>query len=548
MSCLRSLTGAALSVFNASGFLLAGSLVLLGSTVYAELVSLTVESGTFPDPSSVSVFVDAAILGDDVAESSISGQLTIDLLPSAINPETAQVTAMNLTLNDAVDIQVGGGFLLPVVSVTSEPNSLMVNLVRPADPNPIFDDEFEQFDTLVGLAGVVEASVVPEPFDLAEEDPTNVDFEAISISADRNMITIGSIIEAQVDVPIEVGPLTVNIFVEVDGEFLAVGEVPPATYTWDASPGQAFSDAAAWLRGTVAGTDSLPTEIDTILFSSSSGPQQMVDLDGSQTVRTLRVEGDTRLTNGILTVAGDEGTAVGDIQAALAVSADAKLESTSPIEIKGGGTLRIDGESSRLVVSQGAVSGDGTIDSLFVGEESVLRLRPADTLSVTNELSISGRLEVEDAAQQTEGSAVLVEAQAIDVSGSILIDGKQLVSPAEEVHLADGLFAGITIDSQQVAVNTRRAIPGDADGNGVVDFADFLTVSGGFGAVGDWLAGDFDGNGQVEFADFLILSNNFGEVSAVSVPEPTYACLLPCLLMTAWLGRRGRLAATPGSL
>ena len=37
-------------------------------------------------------------------------------------------------------------------------------------------------------------------------------------------------------------------------------------------------------------------------------------------------------------------------------------------------------------------------------------------------------------------------------------------------------------------------------------------------------AGDADGNGQVEFADFVILSNTFGQMSGVAtVPEPWVA-------------------------
>lgn len=41
------------------------------------------------------------------------------------------------------------------------------------------------------------------------------------------------------------------------------------------------------------------------------------------------------------------------------------------------------------------------------------------------------------------------------------------------------------------------------------------------------LAADFDGNGTVEFADFVILSNTFGQsVGVTSVPEPVTLTLL----------------------
>ena len=57
-----------------------------------------------------------------------------------------------------------------------------------------------------------------------------------------------------------------------------------------------------------------------------------------------------------------------------------------------------------------------------------------------------------------------------------------------------------------------QQLPGDADGDGEVAFADFLRVSQNFGKEVDaaWSDGDFNGDGQVAFADFLILSENFG--------------------------------------
>ena len=64
-------------------------------------------------------------------------------------------------------------------------------------------------------------------------------------------------------------------------------------------------------------------------------------------------------------------------------------------------------------------------------------------------------------------------------------------------------------------------VPGDTDQNGVVEFADFLTLAGNFGQTdAGFTGGDFDCNGEVAFADFLTLAGNFGQQSAASVPEP----------------------------
>lgn len=71
---------------------------------------------------------------------------------------------------------------------------------------------------------------------------------------------------------------------------------------------------------------------------------------------------------------------------------------------------------------------------------------------------------------------------------------------------------------------------GDLDGNGTVEFADFLALSANFGnEVADHTAGDIDCNGTVEFADFLALSANFGNTvgaATSSVPEPSGLTLL----------------------
>ena len=80
---------------------------------------------------------------------------------------------------------------------------------------------------------------------------------------------------------------------------------------------------------------------------------------------------------------------------------------------------------------------------------------------------------------------------------------------------------------------------GDLDGNGKVEFADFLVLSGNFGNdVTSHADGDIDCNGKVEFADFLVLSGNFGNDvgGAQSVPEPSGVSLL--LIGLAAIARR----------
>ena len=84
---------------------------------------------------------------------------------------------------------------------------------------------------------------------------------------------------------------------------------------------------------------------------------------------------------------------------------------------------------------------------------------------------------------------------------------------------------------------------GDLDGNGKVEFADFLILSGNFGRdVASHTEGDIDCNGKVEFADFLVLSGNFGrDVGGVqAVPEPTSGQLMLFFLLLAGYGVRSK--------
>lgn len=57
-------------------------------------------------------------------------------------------------------------------------------------------------------------------------------------------------------------------------------------------------------------------------------------------------------------------------------------------------------------------------------------------------------------------------------------------------------------------------IPGDANGDGAVNAADFTILAGGFGSTGNprFRNGDANGDGTVNAADFTLLAGNFGSV------------------------------------
>jgi hypothetical protein len=111
----------------------------------------------------------------------------------------------------------------------------------------------------------------------------------------------------------------------------------------------------------------------------------------------------------------------------------------------------------------------------------------------------------------------------------------------------DGQFA----DAMSLAGRTL-VLPGDANTDGVVTFADFQRLERGFGdGDADWGDGDFNADGLVNHADFLLLRQNFGRrrdgttVAAGPLPEMSQVpepCLVGIVGIAMTLIRRRRLS------
>ena len=60
-------------------------------------------------------------------------------------------------------------------------------------------------------------------------------------------------------------------------------------------------------------------------------------------------------------------------------------------------------------------------------------------------------------------------------------------------------------------------IPGDADGDGKVDFTDLVILARNYGKTSaNWATGDFNGDGKVDFSDLVILARNYGHALPAS--------------------------------
>ncbi len=115
--------------------------------------------------------------------------------------------------------------------------------------------------------------------------------------------------------------------------------------------------------------------------------------------------------------------------------------------------------------------------------------------------------------------------QASDINETTTNDGWEIYLPAA----ADIAFRPQLLIDWVVDDDTR--LPGDANGDGTVNLADFGILRANFGStMGTFMTGDFNDDGLVNLADFGILRANFGSTAdaplldawfATVVPEPT---------------------------
>ncbi len=126
-------------------------------------------------------------------------------------------------------------------------------------------------------------------------------------------------------------------------------------------------------------------------------------------------------------------------------------------------------------------------------------------------------------------------------------DASHIISP----QLALGLFYDPFGHANTLTLVATA--PGDANGDLIVNIADFGLLAGNFNQPGTWESGDFDGNGVVDIFDFGLLAENFnGDFRALAaaaaslgiggdVPEPSTLAILGLSSVLALSSRSRRL-------
>jgi len=112
--------------------------------------------------------------------------------------------------------------------------------------------------------------------------------------------------------------------------------------------------------------------------------------------------------------------------------------------------------------------------------------------------------------------ALLPGSPAIDAGSNALAvggDGKPLLT--DQRGYARIISGTVDIGAYE-AGSSQYILPGDANGDGKVDFSDLLILAQEYGHFNERNLADFNGDGKVDFADLLILAQNYGQSIAAS--------------------------------
>ena len=192
------------------GFMFGG---ILPSLAPAQIIPLTIDS----TQSSVEISI-----GGSSSDSELSGDATIDLQFSSPPSGSAQVTDLNLFVEEQLDFDL---FLFVSASTSS---NVAISIVTPGAPGTISGGSFDQLANLLEFTGDLDIS---DPFGLAGGSQTidlstlaldPFDFNSVNVSQSGDVITVSG--SLTINEMMDFGAVSIPIV--VDGTFVATGTLP----------------------------------------------------------------------------------------------------------------------------------------------------------------------------------------------------------------------------------------------------------------------------------------------------------------------------------
>ncbi len=271
--------------------------------------------------------------------------------------------------------------------------------------------------------------------------------------------------------------------------------------------------------------------------------------NGTQTLRGASTySGSTTVAEGTLIVANASGSATG----------------TGTVTVASAGTLggngRITGQLN--VAGKVAPTGSLTVQNVSFQSGSNLRLK-IDGMTAGNgydqilatSCTQGGMLEItlgpnysEPVDQGQWDEFILIQSASLNAAFD---EVRYESAPIELGYLpghasGDGFFRHLTNNGSALTLVNYRALPGDANGDGIVDGADFLAWNTNkFSSGTNWTTGDFNSDGTTDGQDFVVWnSHKFTSadqaVGINVVPEPNGIVLLIWAMNAVYLASRGR--------
>jgi hypothetical protein len=207
-----------------------------------------------------------------------------------------------------------------------------------------------------------------------------------------------------------------------------------------------------------------------------------------------------------------------------------------------GGTVA-PGQSAGILAVEGnfVQASSGTLVAELNGEAvgtSYDQLSVAGTATLAGTLQIVATSQAEPQVRGEQNEFEIVVASVVNGQfNTVTYNGASLAAGANYagvVNTQDGLFRILETSNSGVSVTNYLAIPGDANGDRVVDGSDFgIWNSNKFTTGTNWSRGDFNRDGVTDGTDFGIWNSNkftSADASGSLVPEPNSWIVIISLL------------------
>lgn len=188
---------------------------ILTSFTQAQIIPLTIDS----TQSSVEISING-----NSSDSDLSGDVSIDVQSFGPPSGSAQITDLNLVVDDSISFS----FFLGIVSVSSSPGDISISMVTPGPAGTLSGGSFDQLANSLELGGELSVSDPlnlaggNQTFDLSEINLGPVDINAVNVSQTGNVLTISGSIS--INEMVDIGAGDVPLVVELD--YVATGTVP----------------------------------------------------------------------------------------------------------------------------------------------------------------------------------------------------------------------------------------------------------------------------------------------------------------------------------